>query len=47
MLLQFICSGVGGMMEVLYSVMCVRRYVCGCRVQGVVNAYISQNLSHV
>ena len=34
MLLQFICSGVGGMMEVLYSVMCVRRYVCGCRVQG-------------
>ena len=32
MLLQFMCSGVGGVMEVLWGVMCVRMYVCGCRV---------------
>ena len=30
MLLQFMCSGIGGVMEVLWGVMCVSNYVCMC-----------------
>ena len=40
MLLQFICSGVGGMMAVLYGVMCVRTYGIRSKNVNVVRLYV-------
>ena len=46
MLFQFICSGVGGVMEVLWGVMCVSIYVC-MWLQSVRGWWMHIRISHI